>query len=90
MAPKDHGRDVPESIRGDENAQAFFGILDGQLETKGDEPVAGVYVAAIAQQIPAPLSPEEMRNPEDKDHELANELVGHSTTTSRTITGASG
>ena len=41
VARKDRGRDVPESIRGDEDAQAFFGILDGQLKTKGDEPVAG-------------------------------------------------
>ena len=35
VARKDRGRDVPESIRGDEDAQAFFGILDGQLKTKG-------------------------------------------------------
>ncbi|SHF01827.1 type I restriction enzyme, R subunit [Ruegeria intermedia] len=51
VARKDRGRDVPESIRGDENAQAFFGILDGQLKTEGDELVAGDDVAAIAQQI---------------------------------------
>ena len=51
VARKDRGRDVPESIRGDEDAQAFFGILDGQLKTKGDEPVASDDVAAIAQQI---------------------------------------
>lgn len=51
VARKDRGRDVPEGIRGDEDAQAFFGILDGQLKTKGDEPVASDDVAAIAQQI---------------------------------------
>lgn len=51
VARKDRGRDVPESIRGDEDAQAFFGILDGQLKTGGDELVAGDDAAAIAQQI---------------------------------------
>ena len=51
VARKDRGRDVPESIRGDEDAQAFFGVLDGQLKTKGDDSVTGVEVAAIAQQI---------------------------------------
>lgn len=51
MARKDWGRDVPESIRGDEDAQAFFGVLDGQLKTKGDDSVTGVEVAVIAQQI---------------------------------------
>ena len=51
VASKDRGRDVPESIRGDEDAQAFFGILDGQLKTKGDEPVADDDAADIAQQI---------------------------------------
>ncbi len=51
VARKDRGRDVPESIRGDEDAQAFFGILDGQLKTEGDELVAGDDTAAIAQQI---------------------------------------
>lgn len=51
VARKDRGRDVPESIRGDEDAQAFFGVLDGQLKTKGDKPVTGDEVAATAQQI---------------------------------------
>ncbi|MFD1693993.1 type I restriction endonuclease subunit R [Roseibium aestuarii] len=51
VARKDRGRDVPESIRGDEDAQAFFGILDGQLKTKGDEPVAGAEAASIALEI---------------------------------------
>lgn len=51
VSRKDRGRDVPESIRGDEDAQAFFGVLDGQLKTKGEESVTGVEVAAIAQQI---------------------------------------
>lgn len=51
VARRDRGRDVPESIRGDEDAQAFFGILDGQLKTEGDELVAGDDAAAIARQI---------------------------------------
>jgi len=51
VARKDRGRDVPESIRGDEDAQAFFGILDGQLKTVGDDTVDGNDAAAIAQQI---------------------------------------
>lgn len=51
VARKDRGRDVPDSIRGDEDAQAFFGILDGQLQTKGEGPVSGDATAAIAQQI---------------------------------------
>ena len=51
VARKDRGRDVPESIRGDEDAQAFFGVLDGQLKTKGDDSVTGAEAAAIAQQI---------------------------------------
>ena len=51
VARKDRGRDVPESIRGDEDAQAFFGILDGQLKTKGDEPVASAEAASIALEI---------------------------------------
>jgi type I restriction enzyme R subunit len=51
VARKDRGRDAPESIRGDEDAQAFFGILDGQLKTQGNEPVTGDDAAAIAQQV---------------------------------------
>ena len=51
VARKDRGRDVPESIRGDEDAQAFFGVLDGQLKIKGDESVTGDEVATIAQRI---------------------------------------
>lgn len=51
VARKDRGRDVPESIRGDEDAQAFLGVLDGQLKTKDDEPVAGDEAASIALEI---------------------------------------
>jgi type I restriction enzyme R subunit len=51
VARKDRGRDVPESIRGDEDAQAFFGVLEGQLKIKDDEPVAGDEAASIALEI---------------------------------------
>ena len=51
VARKDRGRDIPERIRGDEDAQAFFGILDGQLKTKNDEPLERTEAAAIAEQI---------------------------------------
>lgn len=51
VARKDRGRDVPEKIRGDEDAQAFFGILDGQLQTKEKGPIAGDEVASIALEI---------------------------------------
>lgn len=51
VARKDRGRDVPESIRGDEDAQAFFGVLDGQLNTKDNEPVAGDEAASVALEI---------------------------------------
>lgn len=51
VARKDRGRDVPESIRCDEDAQAFFGVLEGQLKIKDDEPVAGDEAASIALEI---------------------------------------
>lgn len=51
VAGKDRGRDVPESIRSDEDAQAFFGVLEGQLKIKDDEPVSGDEVASIAMEI---------------------------------------
>lgn len=51
VARKDRGRDVPERIRDDEDAQAFFGILDGQLKTAGAVLIGGEDAANIAQQI---------------------------------------
>ena len=51
LARKDRGWDVPERIRGDEDAQALFGILDGRLQTRGEEPVAGDEAASIAIEI---------------------------------------
>lgn len=51
VARKDRGRDVPESIRGDEDAQAFFGVLCGQLKTADNEPLADDEAAEIAKAI---------------------------------------
>ena len=36
VARKERGRDVPESIRGNDDAQAFFGILDGSSRSTGE------------------------------------------------------
>ena len=51
VARKDRGRDVPESIRGDDDAQAFFGILDGRLRARGEEPMVGDEAASVALEI---------------------------------------
>ncbi len=51
VARKDRGRDVPGSIRGDEDGQALFGILDGQLKTEGDEQLTGDDTASVAIEI---------------------------------------
>lgn len=47
VARKERNNNVPESIRGNEDAQAFFGILEGQLQTKGGEQVPESEVASI-------------------------------------------
>lgn len=51
VARKDRGQDVPERIRGDDRAQAFYGILGGELRTRGGEPVSSDEVASIALEI---------------------------------------
>lgn len=51
MARKDRGRDVPELIRGDDDAIAYFGMLDGQLKTKDDESLDSNEAASIAMEI---------------------------------------
>jgi type I restriction enzyme R subunit len=45
---KERRRDVPESIRGDEDAQAFFGILAGELKIVAGEQVTDDEAASIA------------------------------------------
>ena len=51
VALKERGRDVPESIQGDSDAQALFGILDGQLRTETGGSVASESAAGIAREI---------------------------------------
>ena len=51
VARKDRGQDVPERLRGDEDAQALFGILGAQLNTSGERSVADDEVATIALEI---------------------------------------
>ncbi len=51
VARKDRGREVPEPIRGNEDAQAFFGVLDAQLTTKDGAQVSGNDAALIALDI---------------------------------------
>ena len=51
VARKDRGRDIPERIRGDDKAQAFFGILEGELQTRGGELVSSDEAASIALEI---------------------------------------
>lgn len=36
MARKDHGRDVPDLIRGDEDAEAIFGVVEPVIESLGN------------------------------------------------------
>jgi type I restriction enzyme R subunit len=48
VARKDRGREVPGSIKGNYDGQAFFGILEGALATDDGKPIAADEVAAIA------------------------------------------
>lgn len=51
VARKDRGREVPERIRGDDDAQAFFGVLDTRLTTSDGVQVSGDDAAHIALDI---------------------------------------
>lgn len=51
VARKDRGREVPEPIRGDDDAQAFFGVLDTRLATSDGVQVSGDDAAHIALDI---------------------------------------
>ena len=51
VARRDRGRDVPASIRNDDDAQAMFGILDGQIKDRAGQPVTGDDAAEIAVEI---------------------------------------
>lgn len=48
VARKDRGRDVPEPIKGNDDGQAFFGILDGALVRKDGTSVDKNEVARIS------------------------------------------
>jgi type I restriction enzyme, R subunit len=48
IARKDRGKEVPGSIEGNDDGQAFFGILEGALMTGDSKPIAADEVAAIA------------------------------------------
>jgi type I restriction enzyme R subunit len=48
VARKDRGSDLPESVRGNEDGQAFFGILDGALVGPDQKPVERDETARIA------------------------------------------
>ena len=51
MARRDHGRSVPAVIKGNDDGLAFFGILDGTLVKKDDEPASSEETADIALKI---------------------------------------
>ncbi|KAF0170658.1 MAG: type I restriction enzyme R subunit [Rhodobacteraceae bacterium] len=48
VARKDRGRDVPDSIRGDDDAQALFGLLEGRLARQEGAALAPDDGASIA------------------------------------------
>lgn len=50
VARRDHGREMPESIKGDTDAQAVFGVLEPILKEINDD-VADTVTADVAQSI---------------------------------------
>ncbi|MBU3887919.1 type I restriction endonuclease subunit R [Methylosinus sp. KRF6] len=48
VARKDRGRAVPDAIKGNDDGQAFFGILEGTLARADDKQIRGDEVAEIA------------------------------------------
>ncbi len=51
VAKKDRGRDVPESIRANDDAQAFFGVLKNRLSTSGGTQIGEDDTATLAVSI---------------------------------------
>ncbi len=47
-ALEDRGRAVPDAIKGNDDGQAFFGILEGTLARADGEPIGGDEIAEIA------------------------------------------
>lgn len=48
VARKDRGRAVPDAIKGNDDGQAFFGILEGALKADDGKPIEADQVASIA------------------------------------------
>ena len=48
VSRRDRGSDMPEPIRGNDDAQAFFGVLSGRLKGRGGEDIAAEELADIA------------------------------------------
>ena len=48
VARKDRGRDMPQQVRGSEDGQAFFGMIDGKLTGKDGKAIEADVVASIA------------------------------------------
>ena len=48
VSRRDRGTDMPEPIRGNDDAQAFFGVLSGRLKGAGGEDIAAEEQADIA------------------------------------------
>ena len=48
VARKDHGRAIPDAIKGNDDGQAFFGVLEGSLNKAGGEALAADDVAEIS------------------------------------------
>lgn len=51
VARKDRSQDVPDKIQGDGDAEAFFGVLYGQLRTKEQEPISDDEAVSIVLDI---------------------------------------
>lgn len=51
VARKDRGRNVPQAIVGDEDAQALFGVLGNQLKPEQDSPMPADGVAIVALEL---------------------------------------
>src|SRR3546814_20063138 len=50
VARRDHGRSVPAALKGNDDGQAFYGILDGTLVIKDGGPVAFEETAARSEE----------------------------------------
>lgn len=48
VARKDRGRQVPNAVKGDDDGQAFFGLLDGRLSSEDGEPINQDAAAQVA------------------------------------------